>query len=93
MPDATAARQPRQVQGVCALFDPLLPRAKAVVEFDHWHRCRESDRDSLDNVPSYFLLPPVIKLGRPRTAMPGQVLHVIERHALGEQIGNPRHPE
>ena len=25
--------------------------------------------------------------------MPGQELHVIERHALGEQIDNPRHPE
>ena len=25
--------------------------------------------------------------------MPGQVLDVIERHALGQKIGNGRHPE
>jgi len=25
--------------------------------------------------------------------MPGQELHVIERHALAEQVGNLRHPE
>ena len=40
-----------------------------------------------------FFLPPVVKPGRSRLRVPGQVLHVLQRHALRQQIGDRRHPE
>jgi len=51
------------------------------------------NRNPLNNIPRHLLLLPVVELGRPRAAVPGEVLHVIERHALGQQICNPRHAE
>src|SRR3954453_987111 len=54
---------------------------------------RASNRNPLDDVPRHPLLPPVVKPGRPRLRMPGQVLHILQRPALAQQIGDRRHAE
>jgi len=47
-------------------------------------------RDMLHNISRELLLPPVVKLGRLRAAMPGQEMHVIERHAFRQWISDRR---
>ncbi len=54
-----------------------------------FRRLSGSARSVFDDIPRHLLLPPVVELGRPWSAMPGQGLHVIERHALAEQVGDP----
>ena len=53
----------------------------------------DGNRNPLDDVAGHFLLPPVIEPRRPRAGVAGQVLHVIKRHALREQVGDYRDAE
>jgi hypothetical protein len=48
----------------------------------------DGNRNPLDNIARYLFLPPVVKPRRSRTGVAGQILHVIERHALRQQVGN-----
>src|SRR5262249_43649414 len=50
-------------------------------------------RNPLDDVPRHLLLPPVVEHRRSRLRVPGEVLHVLHRHALLQQGGDRRHPE
>lgn len=52
-----------------------------------------SNRNPLDDVPGHLFLPAVVKPCRPRVGMAGQVLHVFQRHALGQQVRDRRHAE
>jgi hypothetical protein len=45
-----------------------------------------SDRDALDNIPRYFLLPPIVKPGGARVRVASQALDVFKRNALLEQV-------
>ena len=50
-------------------------------------------RNPLHDIPRHLFLPPVVKPRRSRAAVPGQVLHILKRHALGKQIGDRRYAE
>src|SRR5512135_3067529 len=52
--------------------------------------CRRSDRDPLDDIPRDLPPPPVVDPGGPRVGVAGQVLHVLERRVLLEEIGHGR---
>jgi hypothetical protein len=47
-----------------------------------------SDRDPLDNIPGHRLVPAIIKSCCSWVGVTGEVLHVFERDALCEQIGD-----
>lgn len=52
-----------------------------------------SDRNTLDNVSCHFLLPPVVKGGRPRIGVTGEILDVFEGDVLFQEVGNRRDAE
>ena len=54
---------------------------------------RGSHRDALDDVAGDPLLSPVVDLGGLGVSVAGQVLDVLERHVLGEQVGDHQDAE
>ena len=51
------------------------------------------NRDMLDDIPRHLHLPSVVKPGRPQLGMPGQVLSILQRHSLRQEVSDRRHPE
>lgn len=51
-----------------------------------------SHGNALDHIRGDLPVAPVVKPGGTRVGMPGEALHVFERHALFEQIGNGGEP-
>ena len=51
------------------------------------------DRNPLHQVPRHLLLPPIIKPRGPRIRMPQEILYVLHRHALLEEVGRRRNTE
>jgi hypothetical protein len=45
----------------------------------------------LDNIPRHLFPPPVVEFGGSQTVVLGKILHVLERHALRQQISDGRH--
>ncbi len=52
-----------------------------------------SQGDPLDDVAGDLLLGTVVEVGRPRVRVPQQVLHLLPRHLLLEQVRRRRRPE
>ena len=70
-------------------FEALLDGRDPVV----WGRTRVSHGNPLDNIPRNAPAPAVIDLSSPGVGVAGQVLHVLKRHVLGEQVGDHQNPE
>ena len=58
-----------------------------------WQGCQGSNRNSLDDIARYFLVATVIEPRSAGICVPKQVLDVLQRHALIEQICGRRGPE
>src|SRR5271166_5418435 len=52
-----------------------------------------SDRDPLDDVPRDLATPPIVDPSCPRVRMASQVLHVLQRYVLLQEIGHGRDAE
>ena len=63
---------------------------QASMRFDHHGK---SDRDPFDDVSRHLAPPPVVDPRRPRVGMPRQVLHVLERDVLLEEVRHGRDAE
>ena len=58
-----------------------------------WFRGNLSHRDPLDGVAGDAPAPPVVDLGGPRVGVPGQVLDVLQRYVLAQQVRDHQDPE
>jgi len=53
-----------------------------------WRRPSASHGNPLHNIPRDLALAPVVEAGGARIGVPGQALHVFERDALLQQVGD-----
>ncbi len=60
---------------------------------DDLHDSRLLSGNPLDDISSYFLQPPVIQPCRSRLRMPGQILNILQRNPLRQEVGDRRHAE
>jgi hypothetical protein len=62
-----------------------------MIRTDYNNLDRPSNQNPLDDIPRHLLMPPVVKPSRSCFRVSGQVLHILQRHALVQQIGDRPH--
>ena len=94
IPEELSANLPQPDSGRLARDGGSLQRDELeLIQSPRFREETASDGNPLYNIPADFTLAPIIEAGRARVGVPGQVLHVLARHILIQQVGDGRDAE